>query len=154
MSLRPIAEVLPHTGDMILLDRVLAWEAERIACTRTVRVGDAFVESDGSLPAWIGIELMAQTIAAWAGCHALAAGEPVRLGFLLGARHYQCNVDAFPAGSELHIEAVRHFHDEAGMGVFACRIDAAGVHAEARLTVFSPPDAATFAAFEAQESRS
>jgi hypothetical protein len=25
------------------------------------------------------------------------------------------------------------------MGVFACRIDAPGVHAEARLTVFSPP---------------
>jgi hypothetical protein len=33
---------------------------------------------------------------------------------------------------------VRHFHDEAGMGVFACRIDAPNMHAEARLTVFSP----------------
>ncbi|SFS18621.1 Predicted 3-hydroxylacyl-ACP dehydratase, HotDog domain [Dyella sp. OK004] len=154
MTLRPIAEVLPHTGDMILLDRVIELEAERIVCTRTVHAGGAFVEHDGTLPAWIGIELMAQTIAAWAGCHALAAGEPIRLGFLLGARQYQCDVDAFPAGSELRIEAVRHFNDEDGMGVFACRIDATGAHAEARLTVFSPPNAATFAASEAQEFRS
>ncbi|MFC4764785.1 hotdog family protein [Dyella koreensis] len=154
MTLPPIAEVLPHTGDMILLDRVIELAAERIVCTRTVRAGNTFVESDGTLPAWVGIELMAQTIATWAGCHARAAGEPIRLGFLLGARQYQCDVDAFSADSELRIEAVRHFHDEDGMGVFACRIDATGGHAEARLTVFSPPDAATFAAYDAQESRS
>jgi predicted hotdog family 3-hydroxylacyl-ACP dehydratase len=104
-----------------------------------VRAGESFVADDGSLPAWAGLELMAQAIAAWAGWQALAAGEPIRLGFLLGTRHYHATADAFPAGSELRIEAVRHFHDDEGMGVFACRIDAPGVHAEARLTVFSPP---------------
>jgi predicted hotdog family 3-hydroxylacyl-ACP dehydratase len=134
-----IAEVLPHTDAMILLDHIVACEAERIACTRRVRAGESFVADDGSLPAWAGLELMAQTVAAWAGWHALAAGEPIRLGFLLGTRHYHATADAFPAGSELRIEAVRHFHDDEGMGVFACRIDAPGVHAEARLTVFSPP---------------
>jgi predicted hotdog family 3-hydroxylacyl-ACP dehydratase len=135
-----IAEVLPHADAMILLDQVEAVEAERIVCTRRVRAGDSFVADDGSLPAWAGLELMAQAIAAWAGCHALAAGESIRLGFLLGTRHYHATADAFPAGSELRIEAVRHFHDEAGMGVFACCIDAPGMRAEARLTVFSPPD--------------
>jgi predicted hotdog family 3-hydroxylacyl-ACP dehydratase len=134
----PIAEVLPHADDMILLDHVQACEAERIVCTRRLRAGESFVADDGSLPAWAGVEMMAQAIAAWAGCHALAADEPIRLGFLLGTRHYQASADAFPAGSELRIEAVRHFHDETGMGVFACRIDAPTMHAEARLTVFSP----------------
>ncbi|WP_266170213.1 hotdog family protein [Dyella subtropica] len=152
MTLWPIADVLPHTGDMVLLDRVVEFDAERIVCTRIVRDGDPFVSDDGSLPAWAGIELMAQTIAAWAGCHARSAGEPIRLGFLLGSRQYQCDTDTFPTGSELRIEAMRHFHDEDGMGVFACRIDASGVHAEARLTVFSPPDAATFAASIAQDT--
>jgi len=142
----PIAEVLPHAGAMVLLDRVDALEAERIVCMRQLREGDPFVDAEGGLPAWAGIELMAQAIAAWAGCHARAAGEPVRLGFLLGARQYRCDADAFPAGAELRIEASRGFHDDEGMGVFACRIDGGGVSAEARLTVFSPPDAATFAA--------
>jgi len=142
----PIAEVLPHAGAMVLLDRVDALEAERIVCMRQLREGDPFVDAEGGLPAWAGIELMAQAIAAWAGCHARAAGEPVRLGFLLGARQYRCDADAFPAGAELRIEASRGFHDDEGMGVFACCIDGGGVSAEARLTVFSPPDAATFAA--------
>ena len=137
----PIADVLPHTGAMILLDHIVACEAERIVCSRRLRAGASFVADDGSLPAWAGLELMAQAIAAWAGCHALAAGEPIRLGFLLGTRHYHATADAFPAGSELRIEAVRHFHDGEGMGVFACRIDAPGARAEARLTVFSSPDA-------------
>ncbi|XRD81820.1 3-hydroxylacyl-ACP dehydratase [Dyella halodurans] len=126
---------------MILLDHVGAVEAERIVCTRRVRAGESFVADDGSLPAWAGLELMAQAIAAWAGCHALTASEPIRLGFLLGTRHYHATTDAFPAGSELRVEAVRHFHDEAGTGVFACRIDAPGMSAKARPTVFSPPDA-------------
>jgi len=148
MTRWPIADVLPHQGDMILLDRVVELTAERIVCACTVRAGRHFVNGDGTLPTWVGIELMAQTIAAWAGCHARAAGEPIRLGFLLGSRQYRCDADVFPADSELRIEAIRQFHDEEGMGVFACRIDVADLHAEARLTVFSPSDAATFAAFE------
>jgi predicted hotdog family 3-hydroxylacyl-ACP dehydratase len=140
----PIEELLPHAGEMILLDAVLEAESERIVCRRRVSAGGLFNSVDGSLPAWVGVELMAQSIAAWAGWQAKHEQRSVRLGFLLGTRHYQCDVEAFPAGSELVIEAVRNFHDDHGMGVFACRIDAPGVHAEARLTVFSPPNADTF----------
>ena len=137
----PIAELLPHAGEMILLDTVLEHGPEHALCSRRVPAGGLFHDADGSLPAWMGVELMAQAIAAWAGCRAKAKGEPVRLGFLLGTRHYTCNVVAFAPGSELRGEARRDFHDDSRMGVFACRIEAAGVLAEARLTVFSPPDA-------------
>ena len=137
----PIAELLPHAGEMILLDAVLEHDAEYVRCSRIVPAGGLFHDADGTLPAWMGVELMAQAIAAWAGCQAKHAGEPVRLGFLLGTRHYTCNVAAFAPGSELRIEARRDFHDDGGMGVFACRIEAPGMLAEARLTVFSPPDA-------------
>ncbi|HEY4294159.1 hotdog family protein [Luteibacter sp.] len=139
MTIWPIETLLPHAGRMILLDRVVTWEAERIVCERVVRRGDTFVDATG-LPAWAGVELMAQAIAAWNGCQVLAAGGHVRPGFLLGTRAYRADVDAFPPGARLTIEALRHFHDEDGMGAFACRIDAPGMHAEARLTVFSPPD--------------
>ena len=59
----------------------------RIQNLRELVVPEAglFVE-DGQVPAWVGIEYMAQAIAAWAGCRARAAGKPPQLGFLLGSR--------------------------------------------------------------------
>ncbi|GLQ94494.1 hotdog family protein [Dyella acidisoli] len=144
MTLWPIEEVVPHAGEMILLDSIEAFEAECITCVRTIQPGGMFTDADGSLPSWVGVELMAQAIAAWAGCHARAEQRPVRLGFLLGTRHYACNVDAFPAGVRLRIGAERAFHDEQGMGVFHCCIEGPGIHAEARLNVYSPSDADAF----------
>jgi predicted hotdog family 3-hydroxylacyl-ACP dehydratase len=131
---------------MILIDCVVSYDENSIVCVRRLQPGAPFTDAQGQLPAWAGIELMAQTVAAWSGSHARDAGLPVRLGFLLGSRQYSCNVDAFPLGCELRIEAVRTFHDEDGMGVFACRIDAGDAHAEARLTVFSPADPSAFLA--------
>jgi predicted hotdog family 3-hydroxylacyl-ACP dehydratase len=150
MTTWPMAELLPHSGEMILLDSVLVGEGERIACRHTVRAGGLFNDSDGSLPAWCGVELMAQSVAAWAGWQGKQEQRPVRLGFLLGTRHYLCNVDAFAPGSELTVEAFRSFHDDNGMAMFACRIDAPGIQASARLTVFSPPDSDAFLASIAQ----
>jgi predicted hotdog family 3-hydroxylacyl-ACP dehydratase len=148
----PIAELLPHAGEMILLDAVVAFEAESILCQRRVAPGGLFQQSDGALPAWVGVELMAQAIAAWAGCQARQQQRPVRLGLLLGTRHYRCNVPRFPAGSTLAVSARRNFHDAQGMGVFDCRIDAPGIEANARLTVFSPPDAVAFFAGLSKET--
>jgi predicted hotdog family 3-hydroxylacyl-ACP dehydratase len=150
MNTWPIDALLPHTGEMILLDAVAQAEEERIVCRRTVRRGGLFEDADGNLPAWCGVELMAQCVAAWSGWQAKREQRPVRLGFLLGTRHYRCDVDAFPLGSELTVEAVRSFHDDNGMAMFACRIDAPGAHAEARLTVFSPPDSDSFLASTVQ----
>jgi predicted hotdog family 3-hydroxylacyl-ACP dehydratase len=140
----PIEEVLPHAGEMILLDSIEDVEDERIVCIKTVQPGGLLQDADGNLPAWAGVELMAQSIAAWSGCRARTDRQPVQLGFLLGTRHYQCNVDAFPTGCRLRIEAERTFHDEHGMAVFSCRIDAPGIGAEARLNVYRPPDADAF----------
>lgn len=147
-----IADAVPHAGEMMLLDRIVAFDADNIVCALTVKPGGLFSTQDGSLPAWLGVELMAQSIAAWAGCQARMEQRPVSAGFLLGTRHYVCDVDFFPPGSELRIEATREFHDEHGMGVFTCSIDATDIHAEARLTVFSPPDAQSFLEQSAHQS--
>jgi predicted hotdog family 3-hydroxylacyl-ACP dehydratase len=143
MILWPIEQLLPHAGRMVWLDRVVEWDEERIVCARAVRQGDLEVTAEG-LPSWAGIELMAQAIAAWNGCQVLSAGGTVRPGFLLGTRAYRTDVDAFPVGSSLLVEATRTFHDEEGMASFACRISAGTLQAEARLTVFSPPDPTPF----------
>ena len=144
MSHWPIAELLPHAGNMILLDEVLSFDEERVETRLVVGNDGLFNQADGSLPAWLGVELMAQTIAAYAGCHARQAGVPVELGFLLGTRHFQCNVECFPLGSELRISALRSLQDDNGMGVFECHISGPGITAEARLNVFRPPQIASY----------
>lgn len=144
MSLWPIAELLPHSGQMILLDEVLRFGAEDVEARLTVRPGGLFNLADGSLPAWVGVELMAQTVAAFAGCQARQAGAPVQLGFLLGTRSFTCNVEHFPAGCELHISALCSLQDDNGMGVFECHIRGPNIHAEARLNVFCPPQIGSY----------
>lgn len=140
----PVAELLPHAGDMVLLDAVEVFDAESIETRLEVKPSGLLNLPDGSLPAWVGIEIMAQTVAAFAGCHARQAGLPVELGFLLGTRSFQCNVEHFPAGSLLRIRAIRSLQDDNGMGVFECHLDGPGIHAEARLNVFRPPEVASY----------
>lgn len=140
----PVAELLPHAGDMVLLDAVEVFDAESIETRLEVKPSGLLNLPDGSLPAWVGIEIMAQTVAAFAGCHARQAGLPVELGFLLGTRSFQCNVEHFPAGSQLRIRAIRSLQDDNGMGVFECHLDGPGIHAEARLNVFRPPEVASY----------
>ncbi|UVE18273.1 hotdog family protein [Pseudomonas sp. LS44] len=144
MNTWPIAELLPHAGDMILIDELLHCAEEEVQTRLVVRPGGLFSQADGSLPAWIGLELMAQSVAAYAGYQARLAGQPVELGFLLGTRNFQCNVERFPAGSELYIRGVRSLQDDNGMGVFECHLNGPGIHAEARLNVFRPPQVASY----------
>lgn len=135
----PLAELLPHAGDMILIDQVLAFDEEQIQTRVQVRPGGLFNRADGSLPAWVGVELMAQSVAAYAGCQAREHDHPIELGFLLGTRKFECNVEHFPAGSELTIHALRSLQDDNGMGVFECHLTGPGIQASARLNVYRPP---------------
>lgn len=151
MSHWPIAELIPHAGDMILLDHMLRFSDDDIETQLSVRPGGLFSLADGSLPAWVGIELMAQSVAAYAGCQARLRGEPVALGFLLGTRNFQCNVERFPAGAELHIHATRSLQDDNGMGVFECHLRGPGIEALARLNVFCPPHVARYLHEDFQE---
>jgi predicted hotdog family 3-hydroxylacyl-ACP dehydratase len=140
----PLAELLPHAGDMILIDSIERFDDEQIYTRLTVKSEGLFNLPDGSLPAWVGVELMAQSVAAFAGCHARQKGNLVELGFLLGTRKFECNVEAFPAGTELSIHGLRSLEDDNGMGVFECHIHGDGIHASARLNVFRPPEATQY----------
>ena len=140
----PVAELVPHAGDMILLDAVEGFDADSIDARLKVKPDGLFNLPDGSLPAWVGIEIMAQTVAAFAGCQARQAGLPVELGFLLGTRNFQCDAEQFPVGTALRIRALRSLQDDNGMGVFECHLDGPGIHAEARLNVFRPPEVASY----------
>lgn len=136
-----IAELLPHQAPMLLLDRLLDYQGTRVRCeTRVGARHGLLLDEQGNLPAWVGLELMAQTIAAWAGMRGRERGEPVRIGMLLGSRQYQSQVPSFAAGERLVIEAECLLED-GGMASFECRILRGDEPcAEARLSTYLPSD--------------
>lgn len=135
-----IERLVPHRGGMLWLDRVLAVDAQRVLAEATVREDHPLLEDD-AVPAFAGLEYMAQAIAAWAGARALARGEPARPGFLLGSRRYQCARPALALGLRLRIEADCELFGDNGLGLFACRLlDGDEAIATANVSVFEPPD--------------
>ena len=140
----PLADLLPHAGDMILLDAIDDWDEESIVAQARVAGDRLFALPDGSWPVWLGIELMAQAVAAYAGLRAKNSGGQVQLGFLLGTRKYECAVSSFAAGAELEVSARRSLEDDSGMGVFECEIRSAGISLHARLNVYRPTDPDSF----------
>ena len=139
MNMFAVEELVPHTGRMMLLNRVIEFDEENMVAEVIVRDDGLF--GDGStVPAWLGIEYMAQTIAALGGMKRRLAGKPLNLGFLLGTRRYDCNLDIFPVGSVLTV-SVKQLVEDQGLGVFDCRITAEGISASAKLNVYQPDSA-------------
>lgn len=136
MNLPEIRELLPHSGSMILLDRVVAFDDESLCAEVRVREDSLFYR-DGAIGAWVGLEYMAQAIGAYAGYRARLRGEPVHIGYLLGTRHYQCTQPSFVLGSLLKVHVKQVFQSEQGLAAFDCRIeDENGQLASANVTVF------------------
>ena len=73
---------------------------------------------DGQAPVWLGIELLAQTIAAHGGLLAQAAGRPPRAGLFLGSRRLHLAVDRLPTGCVLRTEVVPLRPPEAALQAF------------------------------------
>ncbi|MCX7107477.1 MAG: hotdog family protein [Methylococcales bacterium] len=132
-----IAELIPHSGSMILLDKILEFDEHSLSAELVVR-DDALLGNNKKVPAWVGIEYMAQTIAAYAGIQSKKLGEPINLGFLLGTRRYTSNIDSFDIGTVLTIKITRIINDDK-LGVFDCKIYGSGIEVNANLNVYQPP---------------
>jgi len=144
MGMPDIRSLVPHAGPMVLLDRVISVDEDSLLAEVRIRSDSLFCNTDG-VGAWVGIEYMAQAIGAWAGYIAQLRGEPVKLGFLLGTRRYDCSRPIFVSGSVLRVHIQRVFQDENGLGSFECYIDdEEGRIATAVVSVFQPPNVNDF----------
>lgn len=139
--------VVPHTGTMVLLDQIDHWDNEQLQASVTIRADAPFADAQG-VPAWVGIELMAQTIAAFGGCRARSASQPVKIGFLVGSRRYTVSHAYFPLGASLQVSVKEIVTGEQGLSVFECNLQGAGAHsdisASANINVFQPEDPEQF----------
>jgi predicted hotdog family 3-hydroxylacyl-ACP dehydratase len=134
-----IEALVPHSGPMCLLERVIEHGPGHTVCAVDPGRSRLLAAPDGSVPVWVGIEYMAQCIAAHGGLVALERGEPRRPGVLLGARRVRFDVPRFEADRELRVLA-RHHRGERGLLAFECEIrDARGGAplVEGRLNVYT-----------------
>ena len=118
----PIGELLPHGPEMTLIERLVEYSQERSVASVTIRRDSPFFEGSG-VPSWVGIEYMAQTIAAHAGYEARLRGQAPAIGFLLGTRSYRSEVGTFELGTTLTISVQLSFADSR-LGVYQCSIAA------------------------------
>lgn len=141
----PIESILPHRGTMLLLARVHGWDEESLAAEAHVDPAAWYADADGNMPAWIGIELMAQAIAAHVGLLSMREGQPARPGVLLGSRKYATSVPAFAPGQPLRVEAREVLRSTEGHGAYECTISTgARSLANAVIKVYQPTDFQAF----------
>jgi predicted hotdog family 3-hydroxylacyl-ACP dehydratase len=147
MTYPDIRELVPHSGAMVLLDRVLAADQESLTAEVCIRADSMFCDGQG-VGVWVGVEYMAQAIAAHAGFLARQRGAAVKLGFLLGSRRYETTTPLFAVASVLRVQVKQVLQGENGLSAFECSIDDQsnpGISlAHATITVFQPENADEF----------
>jgi predicted hotdog family 3-hydroxylacyl-ACP dehydratase len=132
----PIGELLRHGPEMTLIDRLVSYDQQKSVAAVAIGPKSRFFEADG-VPGWVGIEYMAQSIAAHVGFEARQRGEPPAIGFLLGTRAYDARISRFPSGSKLAVWVEPLWFD-AGVGAFRCSLVMDDVVATAVVSTYEP----------------
>jgi predicted hotdog family 3-hydroxylacyl-ACP dehydratase len=132
----PMRELLCHRDPMIFIDRVLKADQNELLAEVRVELGKPFFEEGIGVPAWVGLEYMAQSIAALSGLKAKTADEDIPLGLLIGCRRYASDVAVFPEGAILRIRITELDVMDKSLGAFDCTIGNPDTIVTARLMVY------------------
>jgi len=139
-ALPKVTDLIHHRGPSVLLEGILELSPSRCLALARVEPGAWYLQADGTAPAWLGLEWMAQAASAFSGHRHRLAGREPQVGFLLGTRSYQSQLPAFPVGAEYEIEAEVLFLDDSGPGAFTCEVRHKGeTLARARLKAIELP---------------
>lgn len=138
----PPGDYLPHEAPMILLDRVIAVSNDDAHCQVSINASGVlapFLDSEGNLPGWYALELIAQTIGVWSGWHRQQQGEQrISLGMVLGARELTCSPGVFLAGETVDIH-VHLLMQDTRFGSFEAEITHQDeIIAKGRVNTFQP----------------
>lgn len=134
-----VIDLLPHNPPMVLLDELISASQESVHCQVTIAADCLYFNSKTrTVPNYIGIEFLAQSVGVWAGYHAQQKKETPKIGFLLGSRRYKASPVDFKEGQQLDIRANRVMHDE-NMSVFNGSITLDGQEvAKAQINLYQP----------------
>lgn len=103
-----IMQLVPHSGKMSLLDRIVEYSFQdltivtEVDATPTSMFYDTNIEG---IPVWIGFEYMAQSISALSGLYGKTKNEEPKLGFIMSVNSYKAEIPFFPKNSvvQMHV---------------------------------------------------
>jgi len=132
-----VSELIVHKAPMILIDRIESYDDKSIQSVIEIKQSSPFL-NENAVPAYIGIEYMAQTVACFSGIKALEADNAVRIGFLVSVRKLKLFTNAYSIGSSLVAKSCV-LYDDGEMAAFDCQILYENhILAEAKLNVYQP----------------
>jgi predicted hotdog family 3-hydroxylacyl-ACP dehydratase len=136
-----IAALVPHSGGMVLLDRVVAWDDSFITCrTRSHLDQSNPLRRAGHLSAICGVEYALQAAALHGGL--AAGGATQRAGFLAALRDVALHADWLDdqAVGDLYVTARLERHEQSG-SIYALELRSAGggLLLSGRAVIAQPP---------------
>jgi predicted hotdog family 3-hydroxylacyl-ACP dehydratase len=145
MTLPSLGALIAHRLPMRLIDSALEVGPDRALAELTVRADNPLFVAGKGLPAYVGLELMAQTIGLIDGMKCYLDGVPAKVGFLLGCRRYTAELNYLREGMRLVISVEMVFNG-GEMFMFECQMAGEDGHviATANLNVYAPRDPRKF----------
>ena len=92
-----VQELIPHSGDVLLIDRILDHDGESTLTLVDIGRQRWLKREDGSVASWLAMEYMAQSIAVHEGLLARAENRELPRGFLLSALGLRLYASGFAA---------------------------------------------------------
>lgn len=131
-------QFIPHEKPMVFINHLIEANETSAVAELIITSDLMFCEQQG-LPTWTSIELMAQTVSAYAGHRAKGTGGKPKIGFLLGTRKLTFPIPFFELGETVKIHVEQNYVHE-GLGQFSCQIEYQTYVFNAMINVFEPND--------------
>ena len=135
-ELPDVSELVPHRGEVLLLDRVLEHEGDSTTARVVVDRQTWLKSENGSVAAWVALEYMAQCVAAHEGIRARLEGRQSAGGSLVAAVGVRFHRSCFEPGDLLRVRT-RRVRGRPGLGVVShfCTVHEDGEAGEGQLLV-------------------
>ena len=145
------SDLVPHRGAMCLLDSIDEYGADWLRASVVTRRSSLFAMEEG-IPAWLGIEYMAQAAAAFGGIEQVQRGERPSIGLLIGSRYYRAVRTFIPFDTRLDVLATIAMRDAEDFAAYDCTLSAGGeALAKCTLKAYRPRDLAPLLAEAARD---
>lgn len=147
-NIHPIESVVPHEHPMILIDELIQYDEIKASCQVTITAKSNFYNTtSNSVPSYVAIEYMAQSIAAFANANKKDKGEEVAIGFLVSSRKFKVFVSEFKLAAKLNIKVEQLYLEESGLAAFNCEVEQdSELVAKAKINIFQPQNPEQFLA--------
>lgn len=118
----PISSLILHSGNMVLIDKLIAAGDDGVTCVSYQQNASLFSIKTNYLPSYVCIEYMAQTIAAYAGLKAVNNNRAPTIGLLLGTRSFTSTQADIPISQPVAIKVKEAYNDQDQLVLFHCEV--------------------------------